>query len=193
MEDTQQRQLNNYLTWIKNNKYSVYSIIGIAILFFLIIAMFIFTLNVTKKNSSPISKTTPQVNVSSVPSAVSTSPSVSIITIITPEPTQAAIIETQTQPQITPNVAVPYTVSDITQYGDNWATMNITNPGVGSAKVIIQKVNGTWKVVLGPGSFFSPNQLQSSGAPEELINSFTDEPSETISTSPSPSSSPGSF
>ncbi len=100
----------------------------------------------------------------------SQSPSSGTILIITPEPTQRALIENQTQPQISPNVAVPYTVTKINQYGSNWAIMEITSPDTDPANVVVKKENGTWNVVLGPGTHFDSQDLENSGAPQELID-----------------------
>lgn len=180
MENKYQIKLNKYLEYIKNNKYSVYFIVALIIMISLIIAMIAITLNTTKKGTSSVPNPKPQAIVSPIPSTV-------IVT--TPDPIQTAEIENQTNPQITPNVAASYTVSTITKYGDTWATMDITNPDVGGAGVVIQKINGRWKVVLGPGSYFSPDQLNSIGAPQQLINSFNVSPQPSLSPSPSSSSS----
>jgi hypothetical protein len=189
MEEKTQDKLSKYIEYIKNNKYNVYSIGAIAILFIIIISMITIILsgNLAKKKSSTPSQNSTQSNSNSPSSIVSNSPSFPPLSIITPEPTEAALIENQTQPQISPKVVAPYTVSEITKYGDNWATMNITNPDVGGGAVIVQKVNGTWTVVLGPGSFFSADSLQSIGAPQQLINSFTTSSPSTAPSSTSPS------
>jgi hypothetical protein len=185
MEIEQQNQLNDnkYIEFIKKYKYNVYFIGAIVILFSMIIVMIALIANSSTKKSSNPTKNTSQKVFQSPSSVINISPSSSTISIMTPNPTQAAVIENQTQPQITPYVTVPYTVSNITQYGDNWATMNITNPDIGGGAVIVQKVNGTWKVVLGPGSSFSPDQLQPLGAPQALINSFNTSPSSSLSPS----------
>jgi hypothetical protein len=171
MEEDQPKQPNKYIEYIKNNKYNVYFIVAIAILLVLIISMIAITVNSTKKGSSITQAPTPtQASISSSPSSNSISPSISNITITTPNPTEAAVIDNQTQPQITPNVGAPYTVSAIKQYGENWALMKITNPDVGAGYVIVKKVNGVWKVMLGPGTSFSQQELQNIGAPSEILN-----------------------
>ena len=181
MEEELPKQPNKYITFIKTNKYNLYFVGAIIVILILIIGMLVL---VTKSshsnqavNKSP-NPTTSQTNIVSPSSDIS--PSSTTVSFITPNPSQAAIIENQTQPQITPNVAVSYTVSQIKEFGDDWAVMVINNPSVGHAIVIIQKVNNSWKVILGPGSFFTSQQLQSVGAPQSLINSFIP------TTSPSP-------
>lgn len=180
MENKYQITLNKYLEYIKNNKYNVYFIVALAILISLIIAMIAITVNTTKKGTSSVTNPTPQAIVSPIPS---------LVIITTPDPTQTAEIENQTNPQITPNVAASYTVSTITKYGNNWAYMIITNPDVGNGAVIVKKVNGRWKVVLGPGSYFTPDQLNSIGAPQQLIDSLNVSPQPSLSPSQSSNSS----
>lgn len=173
MEEEQIKQPNKYIEYIKTHKYNVYFVVAIVFIIILIISMLVLIINPsTNKNisSSPQGGNSPPIT----PSSKIITPT---IIITTPNPTEAAMIGSQTQPQITPNVAVPYTVSEITKYGDNWATMTITNPDVGNGIVILRKVNGDWKVIMGPGSYFSPDKLQSIGAPEQLINQFTNSPS----------------
>ncbi|HVA96116.1 MAG TPA: hypothetical protein VND99_00525 [Candidatus Acidoferrales bacterium] len=194
MKDKLLIQLNKYIEYIKNNKYNAYFIGAITILLILIISMItIIASSNSSKKTSTVPSISPAQGISQYPSTDFVSPSISQISpsdssipITTPNPTEAAVIENQTKQQIAPNVAVPYTVSGITKYGDNWANMSITNQDVGSAGVIVKKVNGEWKVVMGPGSFFSADQLQSIGAPQALINNDTSSPSP--SELPSPSS-----
>jgi len=180
MEDEQIEQPNKYIAYIKNHKYNVYFIGAITILFILIISMvtIIVSSNATKK-TSPTPSTFPtqapiDQGISQTPSnsaiSPSISPSLSAISITTPNPTLAAVIDNQTQPQITPNVAAPYTVSKINEYGSDWALMKITNPDIGSGYVIIKKVNGTWTVMLGPGTSFDQQDIQNIGAPQEILN-----------------------
>lgn len=178
---------NKYIEYIKANRNNFYIIGAIVLLFLLssgLIALIAGRSKTPSTNPSTVN-TNPSQSASQLsPSTTNPQPTLDG-PIVTPAPTEAAMIENQTQPQITPNVAVPYTVANITKYGNTWATMQITNPDVGNGGLILQKVNGIWKVVLGPGSYFTPDQLQSLGAPQELIDSFNQSPS----TSPSPSSS----
>jgi len=187
MEEQPQEQPNRYskyIAYLKTNKYNAYFIGAIAILLILIISMIILIVltNSTKKTSNTSTSPTPTQSAidQGLPQAPSTfyispsisqiSPSVSNIIITTPNPTQAAAMENQTQPQITPNVAAPYTVSAIKQYGNDWAIMKITNPTVGSANVIVKKVNGTWTVMLGPGTQFDQQDINNIGAPQQILN-----------------------
>jgi hypothetical protein len=180
MEEEHPNQQNKYLEYLVRNKYNVYFIGAITILFILIISMItIIALSKTAKksstvpNQSPI-QPSPSQEVSQTPSTtfVSHSPSPSSIPITTPNPTEAAVIEDQTKQQILSNSNVPYTVTNTTLYGDNWGTMAITSQSIGGEGVIIQKVNGKWNVVEGPGTFFPPALLESINAPQALIDSF---------------------
>lgn len=170
MEDNQEKPSNKYITYIKNNKYNVYFIVAIAVLISMIVAMITitFTHSNTKYSANPSPTQIPLPTTSSL----SNSPSPETPSITTPDPTQAAIIGDQTAPQISPNVAVPYTIQNIKIFSDNWATMQINNPTVGNGLVIVKKINGSWKVEAGPGSYFPMQQLQSIGAPQTLINSM---------------------
>lgn len=162
--------LTKFLSYIKINKYNLSFASAIAIIIFMIIAMIAFVnrqadnKKTTRRSNSQITKAAYQ-----TPSVTSTSSSIGMTT---PEPTEATTIENETQPQITPLVAVSYTVSSIVKFGDTWGIMRITNSTVGGAAVIIKKENGVWKVIAGPGSVFPTDQLQSLGAPQELINSI---------------------
>ena len=167
MEENQ--YIQKVIAFIKNNKYNVYFISAIAAIVFLIIIVGSLMFNYSSKKNQPNNIST----VSQIPSQNTVSQTISpTVIVMTPNPTQAAVIENQTQEQIAPQVSVPYTVSNIINYGDNWAIIGITNPSAGGAVAIAKKVDGSWKIVLGPGSFFSTQQLQSLGAPQELINSF---------------------
>lgn len=170
MEEDKPKLISKYLTYIKNNKYNMYFIIAIAILIFMIVAIISITFNHSSKNSSltSISTKTP----SSTETTISSTPPSTTESITTPNPTQATVIESQIQPQITQTVTVPYTVSAITEYNKNWGVMSLNNPNSNIGGVIIKNINGTWKVVAGPGSFFPIQQLQSLGAPQSMINNF---------------------
>lgn len=179
MELEQLKQPNKYIEYIKNNKYNLYFVIAIVILLFMIIVMIVVTIN--HKNTSPINKNSSP-NQSS-PTLSNETPSSTAVPITTPNPTEAAVIENQIQPQITP--AASYTYSNIKKFGDNWATMIVSSPSVEDGGLIVQKIDGSWKIVEGPGTFFPPALLQSIDAPQELIDSFN--PSEAPSSEISPS------
>lgn len=185
MEDNQPiKEPNKIITFIKNNRYNLS--IGAAIFVLLLMIFLLFTILSNSQKNKNVNIPTPTIAQagSELPSPAENTPT---IMITTPDPTQAAIIENQTAPQITPNVAVPYTVSNITQYGDSWGIMTINNPSVGNGVVIVKKVNDQWQVVLGPGTFFPQDQLQSIGAPQELINHFINPPTPIISPTIAPS------
>ena len=65
--------------------------------------------------------------------------------------------------------------------GTNWATADLNNPNVQAGAIIMEKVNGVWKVIAGPGTFFPPDYVQSLGIPQSVIDSLQ------VSNSPSPS------
>ncbi|MGI8420167.1 MAG: hypothetical protein ACR2LN_06030 [Candidatus Levyibacteriota bacterium] len=79
-------------------------------------------------------------------------------------------IKSQTQSQLDQKINIPYTIAKVKAYGQNWGIVEITNPSTDPANIIVKKVNGTWQVVLGPGTHFDEQQLQSVGAPPSLIN-----------------------
>lgn len=171
MGDELQKQPNKYLMYIKANKYNVYFTAAISILLFMIIVMIAITVNhknTTQTNS--ITNTNQPQTISPTLVYTNKTPSPTTIQITTPDPTQAAIINSQTQPQITPAIAVPYTVSAIRQYGESWVLMKITNPDVGVAYVIVENINGMWNLKLGPGTHFDSQDLQNIGAPQEILN-----------------------
>jgi len=195
--ENQQKQPNKYIEYIRNNKYNVYFTAAIAALLILIISMIIIvTSTSSNKNTSSNTVKTPTSSIqqsnSQNPQSINTvSPSITTVSITTPNPTESATIDTQTQPQISPNVAVTYTVSNITKYGNDWGIMTINNPTTGNGTVIIKNVNGSWKVVAGPGTYFPQQQLISIGAPQQLINHFTNPPAPSTNISPSPTPVPG--
>lgn len=183
-EKPQETVGNRYWTYIKSNKYNLYFIGAIALLLFAIIFLITFMTHSSDRNivTEPTTIPNQSQTISQVPSTVpvSAAPSQATETVITPDPTQAENIKDQTQQQISQSVAVPYTISNITLYGNNWSLITITNDSVGGGGVIAKKENGQWVVVLGPGTFFPKQQLESIGAPQSLIDNFYP------TTSPSP-------
>lgn len=189
MEEVQQQNKFTIIKeYFKNNKYNVYFTVAIGFLLIMIVAL--IAVIATRSNTNrptqvtQIEPTSSSVSVSPSYATISQEPSAAQLPIMTPAPAQASLIENQVQPQIQQRVTGSYTVTNITQYGDNWGTMNISNTDAGGAGVVIQKVNNTWTVVAGPGSLFPPDLLQSVGAPQELIDNFT---VSGPSSSPSPS------
>src|SRR5258708_890352 len=182
MDLTQQKdKLLTYFSSLRSNKYNLFFLGAITLMLIMITTMIVLVAH--QSHSSP----------PKIPASITTAPSSEVtnesssspIQITTPDPTQAALIDTQTQPQITPNVAIPYTVSAINQFGSEWAVMTITNPRADPAQVIVKKESGTWQVILGPGTQFDTQALQQVGAPQELIDSLN--ASQEVQTSPSPS------
>ena len=174
MEEEQLKQPNKYIEYIRTNKYNMYFVAAIIVLLVLIVSIVTIIAMSYSTKKAPIAPTnTPTQEASPVPllsPTTSVLPSTSSAYITTPDPSQAAAMENQVQPQISANVGAPYTVSAIKQYGENWAIMKITNPDVGSANVIVKRVNGTWTVMLGPGTHFDQQDLQNIGAPSEILN-----------------------
>jgi hypothetical protein len=187
MEEEQLNQPNKYLTYLKNNKYNLYFVIALFILFSMIIAMIALTINHknTSSSNTPVNANPTQADSQLSPSSSYVAPTING-PIITPDPTQEAVIENQTQPQITP--AVPFTYTHVVEFGNNWATAALKNPDIIGGPIIMKKINGSWKIVAGPGTYFPAQLLQSIGAPQELIDSFN--PS-SVSVSPSPTPMPG--
>lgn len=190
MEEELPQQSNKYIEYFKSHKYNIYALGAILILVILSTILLIATISSgsRKKTITPV-QVQPTEGVSAAPSSIPSivSPSVQVNSQeITPNPTQATVIENQLQPQINTSTPVNYTITSITQFGNNWAKVSINNSSVGGGGVIAKNENGTWKVVYGPASLFPTQILQSIGAPQSLIESF----SSSESTSPSPSLSP---
>lgn len=196
-ENTNIEPTNKYLALIRNNKYNFFFIGAIVILIIIIVLILILTLTTSQKSTtsngtnkqnhptiSVLPSSAPSQVISQAPSPVVSispaSPSQAEKAITTPDPTQAAEIKSQLQSQIGKNIAVPYSIANITLYGSNWSLLTITTTSAGGGGVIAEKQNGQWTVVLGPGTFFPKQQLESIGAPQSLINNFYP------TTSPSP-------
>lgn len=158
MEEDLQSKTSKYITFIKSNKYTIYFLGAIILLLIMVITMIVITVNHTSNNASvmptPTTQASQSPSVPSSPSTPSSMPSVSSSIITTPDPTEAAEIENQTQPQITP--AATYTYSNIKIFGGNWGTMQIDSSTVGGGAVIMQNVNGAWKVVAAGNILPSP-------------------------------------
>jgi hypothetical protein len=178
-----ENKYTKYITGLKNKISKAYVFGPLIGLLILIIGMLLFILFVSgKKTVKPVTSTPVQYGKN--PAVLPTSLPVSNIT--TPMPSQAAAIISQTQPQITPFVAASYTVSKINiDKSGLWAVVMITNPNVGTAAVIEKKENGQWKVVLGPGTYFPQQEIQSAGVPQSLMNSYYS------NQQPAPTSYPG--
>lgn len=132
-------------------------LIGSIVLLFLISVM-LFLANPTDKNpgSTPIIPTVTPVE---APTLFPTSPK---------ETDETETLKTQVKPQIDNLINISYTISKTRFYGNSWALIQITNPTTDPANLILKKENNTWKVILGPGTYFDDDSLQSIGAPEEV-------------------------
>jgi hypothetical protein len=151
-ESTKQFMKNNYVM-----------IVAIAAILLLTIVFIILFMHV--KSSTPVNTT------SSSKQTITPSESPAVTQAPTDSPQVAEIksqINSQIKKVIAPNVSFEYTF--VKTYGASWATANIYNPTVGGGLVIVKKVNGTWTVVLGPGSAFSSQQLSTISAPQALVN-----------------------
>ena len=84
---------------------------------------------------------------------------------------QIATIASQIKPQIAPYVGVSsYNVDKIKIYGNGWAIMRISNPSTDQANVIIEYINGRWKAIAGPTTYFPVSRLQSLHVPQVVID-----------------------
>jgi hypothetical protein len=154
-----QPQKNTFLTYFQKNKY-MFFFGGVALLLLCIIFVIaiVANTNIKKPTIKPANKPTPSTTTSIVPTSQAGS--------FTREQTD---IETQTKPQLDQKITVPYTISVVKPYGDSWAMIEVTNPDTDPANVVVEKKDGTWQVMLGPGTNFDESQLQAIGAPPDLI------------------------
>ena len=154
-------QLNKLRENLKQNPKMAFYIVGIVVLFIIIVLIVVMNTSAPRQTISQAPKT----HITNTPTGFPTG-------MI--EPTKAAIsqartdIISQTQAQLQQSIQIQYTVPHIKEYGDNWAIMEVANPTTDTAHVIVEKVNGTWKVMLGPGTYFTADQLQAIGAPQNL-------------------------
>lgn len=179
--------LNKIVIFLKTNKYNAFFIVAIVLLLFMLVGMIAFIASPTNKSKN--NNTQNNNNKTTNTSAQETVPTPENLSITTPNPTEAANIENQVQPQITPLVAVPYTVTSITKYGNTWGSMTLDNPNANIGAVIIKNINGKWKIVAGPGTYFPQKLLQSEGIPTQVLGGYS-APSPSISLSPSPTDVP---
>lgn len=84
------------------------------------------------------------------------------------ESKEATEIKTQAKPQIDKYAATAYDISRVKIYQNIWALIQISNPNSDPANALLKKENGSWKLILGPGTYFSPEQLEAIGAPQEI-------------------------
>lgn len=168
----------------------------LVISFAALLLIVVFSITFMNINSSYIVKPGPSTNQTSG-RVTSPSTSATISSTISQEPTdspQIAVLKEQVKPQIEKVIepGLNFNFTAIKMYGDSWATANIYNPNIGGALVILQKNNGSWIIVLGPGSSFPQQQLSNINAPQAMINDINSNQGDTnsVSISPNPSISP---
>lgn len=145
-------------TLLKNKSYILFfSISGLALLIIIIWTILLFTGN----NNSSNQQITP-------------TPTITANTTVQ-NPVEIQAIKSQTKKQIDPLVNnIGYTTSKVKMYPDNWSLIKIETPDGNSAIVIAKKENNTWKVVMGPGSYFDKEDLDRIGAPQSIIDEIND-------------------
>lgn len=151
------------LAYVKNSKYLV-----LTLLFFVILLIIIFSIIIVPSTNQT----------GDSPAKITPTQSMNRPTITIVSPTQSQLTNTQllqqirneTQPQLDRLITVPYTVSKIKTYGDDWAIVQVTNPTTDPANSIIKKENNNWVVIMGPGTFFEAAELRPLGVPQSLID-----------------------
>jgi len=91
----------------------------------------------------------------------------------TPTPNNSKVaeeIKIQIKPQLDQLIQVDYEISRVKVYEEIWALIQVTNPTTDPANLLLKKENGTWKVLLGPGTHFDDEELNKLGAPAEIKN-----------------------
>jgi hypothetical protein len=147
------------------NKKFIYIIAAIGVFLLLLI---IITIAASSKSSKQQQQQKP--NVSAITPTKVPTPTTN------PLPTQnfspeVSQLKTQAKPQIDTKVNnIPYTIAFVKLYSSTWAIVEITNPTTDPANVVLKKVNNYWNVVLGPGTYFDGDTLNTLGAPEQLVN-----------------------
>lgn len=131
----------------------------VGVIFLILISLVLLLANPSEK--TPSSTTNPTITPINIPTLVPVSDSKS---------QEVEVLKKQAAPQIDKLVGVPYTISKSKIYKSDWAVLKITSTTTDPANVVLKKEGGSWKVVLGPGTYFDDQDLQSVGAPEEISN-----------------------
>lgn len=152
------------INYFKQNKQTVF-FVGGAIVLLLIIFSLVMISSKNKVNTTAVPKVTP--SVTNEPSQKTALPTPSQNSI-SPQKRQAIV--SQTKPQLDKVITIDYTIPTIRAYGDTWAIMVVNNPTTDPANVVVEKINGTWRVMLGPGTHFDEQSLRAIGAPQSLID-----------------------
>lgn len=140
--------------------------ITMSILFFLILLSIIITIiNQNTQQQQTTQTISPTI---STPTNVIASPEITQPTIS--QSTEATVIKEEIKPQLDQVIPVSYDITKVKQYDDTWGLIQVYNPETDPANAVVKQENGTWNVVLGPGTSFEPEELQSIGAPQQLIN-----------------------
>lgn len=131
--------------------------VGAGILLLIIILLIILA---NRKSNTATLPQTPSPTISHQPIATAIpSPS---------ESPEIPIIKNQAKPQLDARIQVSYEISKVKVYDPEWAMLEVRNPSTDPANVVLKKEKGVWKVMLGPGTYISNEQLQAIGAPQNL-------------------------
>jgi hypothetical protein len=152
---------NKYSEYFMKNK-SMTLLFGLGFVLIIIIISIGFIL--ASGGTSTVNKTT---NIDLTPHPSS---STIIVPTIASDNTQEETIKTDAKPQLDKLIEVDYIISKVKTYGDTWAMVEVNNPTTDPANVVLKKENGSWKVMMGPGTQFDAQELIDIGAPQSLIN-----------------------
>jgi hypothetical protein len=158
------KQQNTYLAFFQRHKYHLF--IGFALLIVIAVAIAMISIILDRSTKQP----EPTPTVSPIPSQTLPTSIQQQSQTVTISPPETNIIQTQTKPQLDTIITIPYTITGTKTYGQEWAMLQVSSSGTDPAMVVAHKVNGDWKVVLGPGTYFDAESLQAVGAPTDLAN-----------------------
>jgi hypothetical protein len=153
----------SYLDFFKRNKQTFFFVGGAVILLLIIFSLVVIS-GKNKVNTIPVPRVTPAATNASVQKSITPTTSTTI------SPQERAIIVTQTKPQLDKLITIDYTIPTVKAYGESWAIMVVNNPNTDPAHIVVKKINGSWKVMMGPGTHFDAQALQAIGAPQGLID-----------------------
>ncbi|MGH7203958.1 MAG: hypothetical protein ACREHC_05940 [Candidatus Levyibacteriota bacterium] len=160
-----QEQTNRYKELFNKYKFNIFFFGAVAILLFIVFSIVFISSN-NKATKATITVPTPLPK----PTYQQVVVSPTAIPNVTFSPQQQTLLENQTVPQIQQKTPANFSVTKVHPYTQDWAIMEISAPDADTAHVIVKRVNETWTIVLGPGTYFDPQQLQSVGAPQTLID-----------------------
>jgi hypothetical protein len=120
--------------------------------------------NPTNSSPSPTQRSRPT-------DAESTQETLKDLPTPTPNNSKEAVeIKTQTKSQLDNLIEVEYSISRVKVYEEIWALIQVTNPDTDPANVLVKKEGGSWKVLLGPGTYFDNEELDKVGAPSDIYD-----------------------